>query len=238
MSDEKPIEQLIEEVDAYCQAATPGEWAIWDSNSWRRIGTREPYADGNVICPIVQSDRQPDLLARREDLEFVINAKRDLPRLSRELRERMNNVEPDVCEFCDSPVPLDGEFCVCGPCYNKALPKARESADHAFQAVADTKPETRLLPASEMIDRDALESYARAMLYPDSRVQLLKRLAVDAGASCTWTLNADSYGETWESACGETWQFETGGPTENKMKFCCYCGKRLIENIPPNEEQL
>ena len=44
---------------------------MWDSCSWRRIGTTEPYADGNVICPIVQRDGHPDLLAKREDLDFI-----------------------------------------------------------------------------------------------------------------------------------------------------------------------
>jgi len=35
----------------------------------------------------------------------------------------------------------------------------------------------------------------------------------------------------WETACGESWIFPEGGPDENKMKFCPYCGKPL-EKVP------
>lgn len=74
-------EGAVSEIEARENAATPGPWAVWDSCSWRRIGTVEPFGDGNIICPITQNDGHPDLLARREDLEFAAHAREDIPAL-------------------------------------------------------------------------------------------------------------------------------------------------------------
>lgn len=79
---------LVEEVEELLAKATPGPWAVWDSCSWRRIGTRQPYQDGNVICPITQSDGHPDLLAKREDLELAAAAPELLRRLVEEVKTR------------------------------------------------------------------------------------------------------------------------------------------------------
>ncbi len=48
----------------------------------------------------------------------------------------------------------------------------------------------------------------------------------DAGQrtpSCEWYDD----GEKWETECGEAFCFHDGGPVENGMKFCPYCGKPL-----------
>jgi len=46
---------------------------------------------------------------------------------------------------------------------------------------------------------------------------------------CTWT--EDETHGCWTRSCGGAWVFYTGGPTENKMKFCYFCGKpiRVVE---------
>lgn len=44
---------------------------------------------------------------------------------------------------------------------------------------------------------------------------------------CEWTNESDEYWDVWHSACGETWQFESGGPKENKARYCPFCGGRL-----------
>ena len=43
---------------------------------------------------------------------------------------------------------------------------------------------------------------------------------------CQWV--ADEYESYWTS-CGNGWVFEEGGPTDNDMKFCCFCGKHLVD---------
>lgn len=46
--------------------------------------------------------------------------------------------------------------------------------------------------------------------------------------SCEWTSSDDPDMGWWETSCGEAWTFIDGGPAENKMKFCPYCGKPLL----------
>ena len=43
--------------------------------------------------------------------------------------------------------------------------------------------------------------------------------------TCEWTHNDDD--GFWETACGEAWRFDDGGPAENSMHFCHSCGKSL-----------
>ncbi len=47
--------------------------------------------------------------------------------------------------------------------------------------------------------------------------------------TCKWSLeNEDA--NNWQSECGHSFWFETGDPTENKMKFCPYCGRKLTQD--------
>lgn len=47
-----------------------------------------------------------------------------------------------------------------------------------------------------------------------------------APATCTWTEDEDG---NWETECGEMSVFIDGCPADNKERFCCYCGKPLVE---------
>jgi hypothetical protein len=49
--------------------------------------------------------------------------------------------------------------------------------------------------------------------------------------SCRWSEDEDG---NWDTACGECFVFETGGPTENRARWCHYCGRRID---PVNFEQ-
>jgi hypothetical protein len=53
-------------------------------------------------------------------------------------------------------------------------------------------------------------------------------------ATCTWT--EDSEG-TWQTECGDAFVFTDGGPVENSVRYCCYCGK-CIEIKPWEFERL
>ena len=46
--------------------------------------------------------------------------------------------------------------------------------------------------------------------------------------TCAWAHNEND--GFWESACGEAWRFDDGGPAENSMHFCHSCGKSLRIN--------
>lgn len=48
---------------------------------------------------------------------------------------------------------------------------------------------------------------------------------------CTWTQDASWDGGPWDTSCGNAFEINEGKPSDNHMKFCCYCGKPLIENV-------
>lgn len=43
---------------------------------------------------------------------------------------------------------------------------------------------------------------------------------------CAWTQDRDG---TWDTSCGNRFVVSEGNPSDNDMKFCCYCGKTLCE---------
>ena len=53
-------------------------------------------------------------------------------------------------------------------------------------------------------------------------------------ATCTWWEGDD--GGPWATQCNELFNIESEGPEANNMKFCCFCGKRLIEVADDTDE--
>jgi len=66
--------------------------------------------------------------------------------------------------------------------------------------------------------------------YPES-VQALEadalilRALLEERGDCAWTVDDDG---AWSTACGRVWQFEVGGPAENRMTYCMGCGRRVV----------
>lgn len=47
---------------------------------------------------------------------------------------------------------------------------------------------------------------------------------------CQWAEDGSlTYSEGWETECGNRFVLTEGTPTENDMKYCCYCGRQLVE---------
>lgn len=49
---------------------------------------------------------------------------------------------------------------------------------------------------------------------------------------CIW--NQQEGGE-YETSCGDAFNLNDGTLKENKMKFCCYCGKEIFELLYKEE---
>lgn len=45
--------------------------------------------------------------------------------------------------------------------------------------------------------------------------------------TCDWSCGDDDW-DTWHSECGQDWIFEEDGPNENDMKFCPFCGRKIV----------
>jgi len=50
----------------------------------------------------------------------------------------------------------------------------------------------------------------------------------EPGRECKWQQDSDG---NWDTACGETFIFEDGSPSDNRQRFCGYCGAPIIESL-------
>lgn len=50
---------------------------------------------------------------------------------------------------------------------------------------------------------------------------------------CVWT---QSEYDLWETDCDGAFQLNDGGPHDNDMTFCCYCGGELVEQAYEDAE--
>jgi hypothetical protein len=44
---------------------------------------------------------------------------------------------------------------------------------------------------------------------------------------CTWKKHW--WHDHWETSCGHAFTVLEGTPRDNGMKYCCYCGRTLVE---------
>lgn len=73
---------LLDELARFDSLATPGPWAVYTSNSFRRIGKRDEYCE--LISPVCSaSDGHPDLAGRNvdHDLNLMVALRNGLPLL-------------------------------------------------------------------------------------------------------------------------------------------------------------
>jgi hypothetical protein len=61
-------------------------------------------------------------------------------------------------------------------------------------------------------------------------------LEADPLATCQWTLDDIGDNSVWETQCKNAFEFTDGGPLENGLKFCGYCGKALVEARTSDDE--
>jgi hypothetical protein len=63
--------------------------------------------------------------------------------------------------------------------------------------------------------------------------RLFKALGNEGPKTCEWKQDENG---AWWTDCGNGFEFNNeGSPKDNKMKFCCYCGKPLIQKGHPHD---
>ena len=72
---------------------------------------------------------------------------------------------------------------------------------------------------------DGLRKHLETALWSPPTPQPTQAQAGAVPLTCEWTHNEDD--GFWETACGEAWRFDDGGPGENNMHFCHSCGNSL-----------
>lgn len=69
----------------------------------------------------------------------------------------------------------------------------------------------------------------------DSLAELRHGVTSPAKAdTCAWSQVDEDY-DSYATGCGHHWEFNAGGPAENKQQFCGYCGKRIEVTSPAKE---
>lgn len=48
-------------------------------------------------------------------------------------------------------------------------------------------------------------------------------------SDCIWVLVEDPDIDLWCTSCGNEFHIEADTPSDNHMKYCCYCGKEIVE---------
>jgi len=61
------------------------------------------------------------------------------------------------------------------------------------------------------------------------------QLVVSSDTGCVWQV-ADAEYSHWETGCNNAFIIIDGTAYENGMRFCCYCGKPLIEVVEVESE--
>src|SRR5689334_21806249 len=55
---------------------------------------------------------------------------------------------------------------------------------------------------------------------PDAASPTEKSTGQIPRTQCEWALDSDPDMDVWHTECGQLWEFNEGGPTDNSMKFC------------------
>lgn len=54
--------------------------------------------------------------------------------------------------------------------------------------------------------------------------------------TCTWQQDGDSDSGVYGTSCHHYFNLEDGTPEDNKMRWCCYCGKKLVQQLIVEDE--
>ena len=49
--------------------------------------------------------------------------------------------------------------------------------------------------------------------------------------TCTWQQDGDSDSGAYGTSCGRYFNLEDGTPEDNRLAWCCYCGKKLVQEL-------
>jgi len=62
--------------------------------------------------------------------------------------------------------------------------------------------------------------------------EFYRRLKAELQPYCKW--EQDGEWNLWDTDCGETFCLEAETPKENKMVYCCFCGRKIKEVLASN----
>ena len=96
----------------------------------------------------------------------------------------------------------------------QALEALEDLADCGAEAWSEQRP-------CVQIGREAITALRAALTEPDT---------------CTWQQDGDSDSGVYGTSCGSYFSINDGTPEDNKMAWCCYCGKKLAQSLITEDE--
>jgi hypothetical protein len=112
--------------------------------------------------------------------------------------------------------------------------KARREARATLHAAIDAMPNAQEL-AFLLIDQwlglgpDGAEHVRKELAALSNPTALQGMQAPTPSPICEWVQDGDEESDTWATTCKHMFVLNDGGPKENSMQFCCYCGHALVE---------
>lgn len=55
--------------------------------------------------------------------------------------------------------------------------------------------------------------------------------------TCEWTQDSGPDFDLWNTSCGNAFTFFDGGPKDNEVHFCNFCGAKVIQVVPDEESE-
>ena len=97
----------------------------------------------------------------------------------------------------------------------------REAAQQALEALDEAATFHRNLPDQHARRLAAMTALRAALAEPET---------------CTWQQDGDSDSGSYGTSCRRYFNLEDGTPEDNKMAWCCYCGKKLAQELITEDE--
>ena len=100
----------------------------------------------------------------------------------------------------------------------------RATVEQALEAL-----ETPIHEQSFMQKQNAITALKAALAEPVEQEQA-------EPDTCTWQQDGDSDSGFYGTSCRRYFNLEDGTPEDNKMAWCCYCGKKLAQSLITEDE--
>ena len=90
--------------------------------------------------------------------------------------------------------------------------------------------------AQQALEALAWKAGSEPALYGAQTLQAITALRAalaqqDESETCTWHQDGDSDSGVYATSCRRFFNLTDGTPEDNKMQWCCYCGKRLVQEL-------
>ena len=170
---------------------------------------------------------KPDIAKRYEELLNMRNMEAD------QFNDGFNDARAGKLETDQPHYDLDTDNWRLGYAWGmfepmkEKLARERQVSDALYLLLVDD-PNTKLKAEQILID-----IYGKCEPSP-SDVSVTQDVLTDikTGQSieketCSWIQEDDPDICYWKTGCGNSFYFTEGTPTDNNMKYCCYCGKLL-----------